>query len=101
MSKGKRVLLDEDAYKSLVTFLVEIKNSKKHIKVNEGRLVSEIVRHFFKKSYPKDKNILIEKFFDKQAFLKDLIVQSKSNEEMITSLKQYLGKQERKGRVNI
>ena len=88
--KGKRLLIDESALESLCSAVSEIKYSQEYSKINEGRLASEILNHFFRRYYLKDKNLLSKRFFNKRAFLKNLIQKTDSDEEILESFQKHL-----------
>lgn len=84
------MLIENDAYGNLSHAVAEIKESQAYSKINEGTLASEIINHFFRRYYSKDKKFLSKKFFNKRAFLKNLIQGQKSDEELIKSFERHL-----------
>ena len=94
--KGRRILIDEEVYSELSTAVLEIKNTQDYSKINESKLGAEILKRFFRKYYSKDKKTLSKKFFNKKAFLRNLIQNSSSDDELIRSFEKHLKKPRKK-----
>lgn len=95
---GRRVGLNLKASSLLENSVKEIKQDKKFIKINESKLASEIIIRFFERYYKKDKDILVKLFFDKKSYLKNIIQNSNSDEELLSSVSQYLNGTKKRGR---
>ncbi|MCT4642794.1 MAG: hypothetical protein N4A33_10915 [Bacteriovoracaceae bacterium] len=93
---GRRVALTIEATKYLEESINELTQNKKYIKVTEAKLVSKALVLYFQRYFKKDKKELENIFLDKKAYLKEIIQNSQSDEELINSVKKYIGKQHRK-----
>ena len=85
----RRILLDENSAKDISKWIERLR--KDSCKVDASKLVNVILRIFFQKYGPFEYDHLVNEFFDKKSYLKNLI-NSTSAEEIDDSVKKYLGK---------
>jgi hypothetical protein len=98
---GRRIGLNLEATALIESAVNELKQSKKFIRVNEAKLVSEIIRRFFDKYYEKDKELLEKAFFDQKSYLQNIIQKSNSNQELLDSVASYVNQTKKRGRKKI
>jgi hypothetical protein len=89
---GRRLLIDESVCLKLTEATKRIKSSNDYVRINEGKLATEILKLFFSKYFEKDYEQISGKFFNKKLFLKNLISSSNSDEELIESFNKFIKK---------
>lgn len=89
---GKRLAVSTTVLELLETEVSRIKSKGPHYKLNESKLASIIIELFCKKYLIKEQELVESNFFDKKIYLKRLIENSDSNEELARSLDNFLSK---------
>jgi len=84
----KRVLLSDANANQLKQLINNLRTES--CKVDASKAVNQIVKIFLNKYLEKDYNEFKRYFFDKKSHLKNLIKNSKNNEELDKSIKDYL-----------
>ena len=87
---GRRIGLSPQATKFLEDTVKDMKQDNDFIKINEAKLASEIITRYFEKYFSKEKEQLEKIFFDKKLYLKKIIQNSNSDEELLESVSKYL-----------
>jgi hypothetical protein len=89
---GKRLLLSSEAYALLVAEVNKLKQKGAHFKLNEAKLASVVIEIFCTKYLDKERKQIEAKFFNKKSYLKMLIEKSESEEDLSSSLDEFLHK---------
>lgn len=95
---GRRIGLSLKATGLIESAVKDLRQDKDFIKVNETKLVCEIITRFFDKYYEKDKSILEKAFFDQKSYLQNIIQKSNSNQELLDSVASYVNQTKKRGR---
>lgn len=93
---GKRIALSCSALSFLELEVRRIKEKGPYYKINESKLASAIIELFNSKYLKKDSKDIEDRFFDKKVYLKMMIEQSNSEEELEKSINQFLKNQKTK-----
>lgn len=89
---GKRILLSTEAYALLDAEVNSLKQKGAHFKLNEAKLASVVIEIFCSKYMDKERKQIEAKFFNKKSYLKMLIEKSESEEDLSSSLNEFLHK---------
>ena len=87
---NRRIVLPNRVYDLLSNGAKDLKEKGVHFKVNEAKLGAAIIEIFFEKYWGKDRDQIEKMFFDKRTYLKTLIEKSNSEEDLSTSIIEYL-----------
>ena len=82
-----RISVPAQTFSRLSEEVQKIRAKGSHYKLNEGRLAAAIIDKFFERYIEKDRDRLLEKFLDKKSYLKSLITNSASEEELAAFMK--------------
>jgi hypothetical protein len=86
---GKRIALSNLAYEFLEIETKRIKEIGQYFKINESKLASTMIELFISKYLSEEREQIEEKFLDKKLYLKFLIENSKSEEELLKALNAF------------
>lgn len=89
---GKRIALTQEVHAALESVVSGLKTKGAYFKVNEARLANVIVEIFCSKYLDKEQKQIESRFFDKRLYLKTLIEKSASEDELSTSLSEFIQK---------
>ena len=89
---GKRLLLSTEAYALLDAEVNNLKQKGAHFKLNEAKLASVVIEIFCSKYFEKERKHIEARFFNKKSYLKMLIEKSESEEDLSSSLNEFLQK---------
>ncbi len=93
---GRRIALSNVALKFLDLEVKRIKEKGPYYKINESKLASAIIELFSSKYLKKEFKDIEDRFFDKKIYLKMMIEQSRSEEELESSINNFLKSQKTK-----
>ncbi len=96
MFKG-RINLSEEASKSLAVGIEELKKEGRFVKVAPSELVSRIVEHYFKADFAKERTRLVKEYTDRREYLKTILRDVKSEEELDHALAKVIVKRRKNG----
>jgi len=89
---GKRIALSNAALELLEAEVKRIKEKGPHFKLNESKLASAIIELFSSKYLNKECGEIEARFFDKKTYLRTLIEESRSEDELSNSLNEFIQK---------
>lgn len=89
---GKRIILTQEVYTALESVVSGLKAKGDYFKVNEARLANVIIEIFCAKYLIKEQKKIEAQFFDKKSYLKTLIENSASEDDLSTSLSEFMQK---------
>ena len=87
---GKRIALSTQLFEALEREVAAIKQKGSHLKVNESKLATAMIERFMDRYSTKDRKWIEDKFFDKRTYLKGLIDKSTSEDDLSSSVKEFL-----------
>lgn len=88
--EGRRVALDDNALKKITHFCEELK--KAHCRATHSQVVSMALNIFFESYLTKERSKFEKSFFDRRSYLKSMLNESNSEEEITHSIKTFLKK---------
>ena len=89
-SVTSRIVLDKSSMKSVEEMIGKVKEEGQFVKINPSKLVSWIVSWFFKCKFEREKARIIQEHFNGKEYLKNILQDTKSNEDVERALKEAL-----------
>ena len=90
-----RINLGTEAIKALSSMIEELKKEGDFVKVTPSGLVSQIVGHYFKTDFAKERTRLVKEYTDRREYLKIILRDVKSEEELDHALAKMAAKKHR------
>ncbi|MBF0363831.1 MAG: hypothetical protein HQK49_22615 [Oligoflexia bacterium] len=85
-----RINLDEDVYQLIIDIQNQIKNDSKHLKISPSKIGNWIIKIFHQKYFKKEKEALIEAFFDKKEFINEYLKGLANDENLIQKMEEAI-----------
>lgn len=99
-TKSGRLYLDEMGIEKLNKMMGVLSKESSHLDLSPSKLVSKILISFCDKYFEREKKKLVSEIFDKKSYIKHLIKNTDSPEELIKAVaKLHEGGSRRKKRV--
>ncbi len=89
-SIARRIALSPALLSRLESEVSRIRGLGSHYRVNESKLASAILSIFFDRYLEKDRETLDSRFVDRKAYLKQIVREASSEEELAIRLNEYL-----------
>ncbi len=86
----KRIAISGPLFSALEKEVSVIKQKGPHYKVNESKLATAIIGRFLEHYLEKDRKWIEGQFFDRKTYLKGLIDKATSEDDLSSSVKEYL-----------
>ncbi|MBF0361166.1 MAG: hypothetical protein HQK49_09150 [Oligoflexia bacterium] len=85
-----RINLDEEVYQLVVDMQNQIKSESQHLKLSPYKLNNWIIKCFHQKYFKKEKEALIEAFFDRKEFVNEYLKSLSNDDKFIQKMEEAL-----------
>jgi len=90
------VIVSAEVYEKLSQLVQQLKSKGSYFKVNESKMANELIGRYLKTYFEKDRKKIEQRFYDKRLYLKTLVTNSLSEEELEISLHNFIKSSSRK-----